>query len=314
MKERSMYDPVPGLGASSALSRNLRILALVTALLLLCFIKPCWRLITFSVHDELFSYIPLVPFISIYLIWSNRQRFVFEVRPCWLGSVAFGLAGTALSAAYWMTSRTGHLLEAQDYLALMALSFLCFFWGACLAALGAKVMGQLAFPAAFLIFAVPLPTSLLDHVNTFFQYTSAAIAEAFFRACGTTVSRDGLFLQLPDFALRVAPECSGIHSTLVLFMTAWIAGYLFLNRAWPRALLVLIVIPLAIVRNGFRICVVGELCVHVSHEMINSPIHKRGGPLFFALSLVPFLLLLLFLRRFNVSGIQPIERQPQPGV
>jgi exosortase C (VPDSG-CTERM-specific) len=314
MKELSMYDPVPGIGTPSALSRNLRILAIVTALLLLCFIKPCWQLIAFSVHDELFSYIPLVPFISIYLVWSNRQRFVFEVRPCWLGSVAFGLAGTALCAAYWITSRTGHLLERQDYLSLMALSFLCFFWGACLAVLGAKVMGQIAFPAAFLIFAVPLPTIWLNHINTFFQYTSAATAEAFFHACGTTASRDDLLLQLPNFALTVAPECSGIHSTTVLFITAWIAGYLFLNRAWQRALLVLIVIPLAIVRNGFRICVVGELCVHIGHEMIDSPIHRRGGPLFFVLSLVPFLLLLLFLRRFNASGIQPIERQPQPGI
>jgi hypothetical protein len=31
--------------------------------------------------------------------------------------------------------------------------------------------------------------------------------------------------------------------------------------------------------------------------MINSPIHRRGGPIFFALSLIPFFLLLVFLRK-----------------
>jgi hypothetical protein len=31
--------------------------------------------------------------------------------------------------------------------------------------------------------------------------------------------------------------------------------------------------------------------------MIDSPIHHQGGPLFFALSLIPFFLLLLFLRK-----------------
>jgi hypothetical protein len=31
--------------------------------------------------------------------------------------------------------------------------------------------------------------------------------------------------------------------------------------------------------------------------MINSPIHRRGGPIFFALSLIPFFFLLVFLRK-----------------
>jgi hypothetical protein len=37
--------------------------------------------------------------------------------------------------------------------------------------------------------------------------------------------------------------------------------------------------------------------------MIDSPIHRKGGPLFFALALIPFFLLLAFLRRrdFNKS-------------
>jgi len=37
--------------------------------------------------------------------------------------------------------------------------------------------------------------------------------------------------------------------------------------------------------------------------MIDSFIHRKGGPIFFALSLIPFFLLLVFLRRkdFNQS-------------
>jgi exosortase/archaeosortase family protein len=57
------------------------------------------------------------------------------------------------------------------------------------------------------------------------------------------------------------------------------------------------VIPLAIVRNAFRILVIGLLCVHVGPQMIDSIIHRRGGPLFFALSLGPLFLLLVWLRR-----------------
>jgi exosortase/archaeosortase family protein len=85
-------------------------------------------------------------------------------------------------------------------------------------------------------------------------------------------------------------------------MTSFLAGYLFLRRFWTRAILVSAMIPLAILRNGFRISVIGWLCVHVSPAMINSPIHRRGGPLFFALSLIPFFLLLLFLRKRDIRA------------
>jgi exosortase/archaeosortase family protein len=72
---------------------------------------------------------------------------------------------------------------------------------------------------------------------------------------------------------------------------------MLLRRPWKRAVLCLAVIPLALLRNGFRVFVLGELCVHVGPQMIDSPIHHHGGPLFFVLSLVPFFLLLYWLKR-----------------
>jgi exosortase/archaeosortase family protein len=63
--------------------------------------------------------------------------------------------------------------------------------------------------------------------------------------------------------------------------------------------LVALVIPLAIARNGFRILVIGLLCVHIGPHMTDSFIHRRGGPFFFALSLIPLSLILLWLRRHD---------------
>jgi exosortase/archaeosortase family protein len=80
-----------------------------------------------------------------------------------------------------------------------------------------------------------------------------------------------------------------------------------LHSGWKRILLIIVVVPLAILRNGFRVFVVGELCVRISHEMINSPIHRHGGPLFFALSLVPFFALLLFLRKSELAGPKTVD-------
>ena len=100
----------------------------------------------------------------------------------------------------------------------------------------------------------------------------------------------------PELSIEVAQECSGIRSSWVLFITSVLASYLFLKSPWRRAVLIAFVVPLAILRNGFRILVIGLLCVHAGPQMINSMIHKQGGPLFFALSLIPLFLLLWWLR------------------
>jgi exosortase/archaeosortase family protein len=83
----------------------------------------------------------------------------------------------------------------------------------------------------------------------------------------------------------------------VLFVVGLVASNMFLKATWARVVLVAFIVPLAIVRNSVRILTVGLLCVHIGPHMINSYIHRRGGPIFFALSLVPLFALLLFLKR-----------------
>jgi len=88
-----------------------------------------------------------------------------------------------------------------------------------------------------------------------------------------------------------------VRSSLALLVTAVVAAPLFVRTGWRRWVLVLAVIPLGIIRNGFRILTIALLCVHVSPQMIESPIHRHGGPLFFAASLLPLFVLLWWLRR-----------------
>jgi len=105
----------------------------------------------------------------------------------------------------------------------------------------------------------------------------------------------------------VAPECSGIHSSQVLLITSLLAGNLFLCSHWRRVFLALFIIPLAILRNGIRVFVIGELCVRVNHSMIDSWIHHKGGPVFFVLSLIPFFFVLFWLRKSeskNQDGVK----------
>ena len=118
-----------------------------------------------------------------------------------------------------------------------------------------------------------------------------------FSLTGLPNVRSGNFFRLPTITIEVAEECSGIRSSWILFITSLVAAEMFLRSSWRRLILVALIIPLGVLRNGFRILVISWLCVEVGPHMIHSFIHHRGGPIFFALSLGPLFLLLWLLRR-----------------
>jgi exosortase C (VPDSG-CTERM-specific) len=263
---------------------------LAAAVLVFIFAEPLWRLARFAALDELFSYILLIPFLCAYLAWLQKKRLPAISPPAKALAVLAIAGGIALTAWNWFAGGM-----AVDRLALTTLSFLLFLTGAGCLFLGGALMRALTFPFAMLVFMVPFPTWLRQGLETFLQQGSAFCADWMFTVSDVPTLRTGLMFQLPNISLLVAPECSGIHSTVVLFITSLVAGHFFLRQPWQRAVLCLAVIPLALVRNGFRVFVLGELCTHLGPQMIDSPIHHRGGPIFFVLSLIPFFLLLYFL-------------------
>lgn len=271
---------------------------------------PLYRLARFAAGSDLHSYILLMPFVSLYLIWLKKDSLLVESEPARQTGVLFLTGGLALLATYWLIDRQGLKLTAEDRLAFTTLSFLLMIAGIGCLFLDGKTASSLAFPMGMLVFMVPFPTWITNHIEAFLQQGSAICAEGLFSLSGTTFSRDGMLFLLPGIRIQVAPECSGIHSSIVLFIVSLLAGYLFLRSPGKRAVLTLAMIPLALLRNGFRIFTIGQLCIHIGPQMIDSPIHRRGGPLFFIASLVPFLALLLLLQRAerkkNRRGPEPV--------
>jgi exosortase C (VPDSG-CTERM-specific) len=269
---------------------------IATAVLALCFCVPLYNLAQLAFSDDLYSDIPLIPLISLYLIWTCREKLPHSFESSLKPAFIFFAAGLLVLALHWLTP-LGSSGTIANSLAFDILALLCLFTGICFLFFGEEFLRAIALPLAMLIFTVPLPDVLRHGVETFLQHGSAIFAGMFFQLSGTPFLQDGLNFQFPNCTIQVAPECSGIHSTMVLAITSLAGAWLFLQSPWKRAVLVLAVIPLALIRNGFRIFVIGRLCAAYGPQMLASPIHRHGGPLFFALSLVPFFLLLLFLRK-----------------
>jgi exosortase C (VPDSG-CTERM-specific) len=277
------------------------------ALLALIFFQPLLSLVRYAARTELHSHILLVPFISTYLIYLRRPDLPGKYRSSPACAIIPGVTGLVAGAGWWCL-RESVLLSRNDLLALMALSFVLLVVAGGFLFLGREWMTAAVFPVAFLFFMVPLPDGAANWLETVSKLASADAADVFFSMTGTPVLRDGTVFRLPGIAIEVAQECSGIRSSLVLLLTSLIASYMFLQNPWRRIILVALVIPLGILRNGFRILVIGLLCVHIGPRMIDSAIHHHGGPFFFALSLIPLFLLLLWLRKGDTGRDAKVGR------
>lgn len=249
---------------------------------------PLYNLAQFSFHSSLYSHALLIPFISLYLLYTSRARVDSSSFSHHGGGFALLGFGAALAGGYFAALFSGVVIQNQDYLAGMTLSFVLCLIGLCWVFLGRKTVRQIAFPLGFLGFMAPFPLFFEELITTVLQEGSAAVAHGLFILSGTPVFYFDLIFKLPGIALEVAPECSGIHSSLVLLLTSLLAGFFLLRTPWKFGLLALATVGLALFRNGLRIFIIGELCVRYGPEMIHSDIHQRGGPLFFALSLIPF--------------------------
>ena len=276
-------------------------LALYIAAIAAIFGTRLVQLYHYALHSDVNSYLVLVPFICGYLLWIRRSTLPKRPRPAFSLGVGLALAATLIWATAIAFRPTSWMPETADQLTVLTLSFVLYVWAGGFLFLGADWMRSAAFPMFFLLFFVPLPSGLVDVLENASKLASAEAANMFFAITATPTLRDGNVFQLPGITIEVAQECSGIRSSYMLILTSLVAGSLFLTKPWSRILLVLFVIPLGIIRNGFRVWVIATLCIHFGPQMVHSVIHRRGGPVFFILALIP---LLLF-----VWGLRWVERK-----
>jgi len=141
-----------------------------TALLTLAFVQTLTRLMLYAGQHDLHSYIVLVPSITGFLLYTRRGSLPAPGSRSIFGTALLGGLGlVALAAA--LAWREG--LSVNDHLALMALAFVSFVAAGGFLFLGARWMASAAFPAAFLIFLVPLPDAAVHWLENASALASA---------------------------------------------------------------------------------------------------------------------------------------------
>ncbi len=275
----------------AVLKRHLIFAAAVAALLLH---SPVKEYLFWATKSPFYTHIPLIPLVCVYLIFRS-QRFIFkEVHLALLPGGAMVCLGMVCLAG--IPAMAGGVSENDKY-ALVSFAAVLLIIGTFIVIFGTQAFRAALFPMSFLIFMIPLPSLAEEWVIRTLQLGSAEFVSNLYSLTGIPVLRDGTLFHLPGISIEVAPECSGIRSSLALLITAVLAGHLYLKKNWSRVLLALVVIPVTMFKNAIRIVVLSLLGLYVNRGYLESSLHRDGGILFFILALMIMAPILIVLRR-----------------
>jgi exosortase len=268
------------------------------------FLGPVSALAKLVFRNETYSHISLIPLVSLSLLFVQRRSIFAELerRPavgvavCAAGLVLLGLA--SLVREHLPVDAFRNQDVPNDYLTLCMAGAVAWVIGSFIGVYGLQAFRKARFPLFFLVFTVPLPMFLLDTVIVSLQVASAEAADIVFRLTGVPYHRNGMVFEFSRVAVEVAEQCSGIRSSLSLFILSVITGYLFLRTASRRLLLAVAIFPVTVVKNAFRIVTITLLANYVDISFLtNHWIHSSGGIPFFAVALSMFIPLVWVLRR-----------------
>ena len=234
------------------------------------------RLIHQWSNDPNFSHGFIVPLFSAFIVWTQRRELVeLPVKPSNCGFVI--IAGSLLMVI--VGSLGAELFVARVSLVLLLGGMVIFL-------LGWQHFRVVLFPWLFLFLMVPIPAIIFSQLTLPLQTLAAKLATAALQAVGIPVLREGNVIALPAMPLEVAEACSGIRSLLSLGTLAIIYGYFLETKLWPRLLIALAAIPIAVLANGFRIFGTGVLVQYWDADKALGFFHEFSGWLVFIVSMM----------------------------
>lgn len=251
----------------ASLKRDYMFLGVVTATLVIILwgfargIQHWWEV--WWMKDSLYSHGVLVPFISAFAIYIDRQRLAkIEIRP----NPPLGVAALSLSMLASIVCRTAGVQSVENF------TFPLILLGAVILLLGTRMGLALLFPILFLLFMVPLPGFLLTKLNVQIQLWSTMIATKFL-AIGFEAEHIGTQINMPSIMVTVGAPCSGFRMLISLFAFSSFFAYMKEGPKWGRVGVVLFAFPLALMANSVRVTMIalvgefyGEDAMHSFHD------------------------------------------------
>lgn len=265
--------------------------ALAAASLLWLYFPILRQLVHDWLHDDNYSHGFLILPFSAYFAWERRGD--LGQLPARAGRA--GLLVLALGLTLLVLGRLGAdlFLTRVSLLPVLA-GGVAYVWGW-------ATLRALAFPLAFLLLMIPLPTIIFNQVAFPLQLLASWVGEVVLSVLRIPVLREGNLIVLARTTLEVAEACSGIRSLISLLTVGILYGYFLDERGWLRVLVAASTVPIAILANGVRVAGTGVAAHYMGDGAAHGFLHAFSGWLVFLLAFA-----LLFLVAHGLQRVAPM--------
>lgn len=224
------------------------LLVLLLALLLLIFQDTYRAIVEIWFRSDTFAHGFIIAPISLFLIWRIRADLaLLEPAPSLLGAALLALLGFG-----WLLGAIADVGVVQQFAVVAAIPALV------IGVLGPRVAWRMAFPLAYLLFAVPVGEVL---ITPLMEFTATFTVQAL-RLTGMPVYADGLFLSLPSGDWSIVEGCSGVRYLIASLALGTLYAYLTYAGLWRRLIFIACSAIVPIFANGLRaymIVMIGHL-------------------------------------------------------
>jgi exosortase len=261
--------------------------------------------------DENYSHGLLIPFIIVFILWSQRERLA---RAGQRSSLFWGLAAVLCALlALWAGTAGAELYMQRTSLVLMLAGTVLYFWGF-------SLLRLLLAPLFLLLLAIPIPAIIFNRVAFPLQLFASRCAVWAMTVFDIPVLRQGNVIELMPLGARetkkleVVEACSGIRSLMTLVTLAVVFAYFthprdddgagpgdndkpqgpsasstFKQRVgsgltrlrsygfWRSTIIVLAAVPIAIFTNALRVSGTGILARHYGTQVADGFFHSFSG-------------------------------------
>lgn len=234
-------------------------------------------------------------------VWPAARR--IPPAPTVLGYLPL-LTGAAAFPVGWF-------LQAQVVPKPVVLWWLAAAWvlaagGCVLVAAGPRHVRALAFPLAFVFFALPVPLRVLVPLQYVLQSGTTTLAAWALPVLGVAVERHGFVLSLPGGDLGVAEACSGVRSvtalTAIAAFVAWWRGF----GPVRGAALVVLSVPVVAAVNAGRVVASGVIQEQAGADYVRGNWHEAFGVLMVLVGL-GLIVALAHLLRVRTAAETPVS-------
>ena len=245
---------------------------------------PTWRFITTeSWSTEQGSHGPLVLGSGIWLLIKMLPETAAVRRqpPAWRTYGAIIVMASAL-----ILFRTAGVIELEVYALYGLLVALLYSYT------GGRALQILWFPLFYLLFAVPLPDSLVAALTNPLKMWISESAVSLLYWAGYPIASAGVMIHIGQYQLLVAAACAGLNSLITLTALTLFYVYLSHRANWRyMTLLIAAAVPIAIFSNMVRVLLLILITYHGGEAAAQGFLHNFAGMTTFAISLATIYLL-----------------------